>query len=42
MHVIDVKAMVMEVMDIVIGFKIVIPVIDVMVMLMDILIGLKL
>ena len=42
MHVIDVKAMVMEVMDIVIGFKIVIPVIDVVVMLMDILIGLKL
>ena len=42
MHVIEGKAMVMEVLDIVLGFKIVIPVIDVMVMLMDILIGLKL
>ena len=42
MLMIDVKVMVMEVMDIVIGLKIVIPVIDVMVMLMDILIGLKL
>ena len=42
MHVIDVVATVMEVMDIVIRFKILIPVIDVTVMLMDILIGLKL
>ena len=42
MHVIDVVATVMEVMDIVIRFKNLIPVIDVTVMLMDILIGLKL
>ena len=40
MHVIDVRAMVMEVMDILIGA--VIHVIDVMAMVMDIVIGLKL
>ena len=42
MHVIDVMAMVMEVMDIVIGLKLQYYVIDVMVMVMDIVIRLKL
>ena len=42
MHVIKVMAMVMEVMDIGIGSKAVMNVLDVMAMVMDIVIGLKL